>query len=507
MSKKNRSTKSRIIRLAVSLAVAVVLATAIIPPVTKAFSSPNSSVWYTPYTTTTAKSSTSSTSAVAAGTGSLAGLNVYQDNNSGLAFTGTWRSTKSTKFSGGSAKYAYKAGTALTVTFQGTSLSWVGLTSNACGQALVTVDGGAVQVVDLYSASSIYQQVVYTTGVLTAGTHTLRIESSGKKNAASRNTQVYVDAIGVAGTLGAGSTTVTTVPATTTTTAPATTVTTVPQTTTTTVPRTTTTTAAPTTPVTTVTNYDLQAAINAATSGSTINLPAGTYKGPFSISGKANLTITGSVGAIVTATNADVLTIVNSSNITLDGFTLVGDYDMLGEKCVAINGLTGGTFRNLTIRDAGNSGIYSSGVFSNILITGLNITHCGDFGVSFQGGANGVTIENCTMSGFASAMYPGHGVYARGSNNVMVRNVEVSNVAHLSANGDGGIQIAECTNATVMDCYTHDNARYGFIVDGGVATFIRCRGTNNAATDFYECGCTQSSSYTECTGTFSKYPN
>ncbi len=250
-------------------------------------------------------------------------------------------------------------------------------------------------------------------------------------------------------------------------------------------------------------SYNLQAAIDAAASGATITIPNGTYAGPFRIAGKSNLTLVGTAQAVLTVRGDDLLTISDSAGIVLQGFTMVGDYSLLGGKVVMVSGLRGGAFRDLTIRDAGNSGLYSNGVFTNIVISGCNITHCGDFGVSFNAGGDDVLIEKCVFSDFASLQYPGHGVYARSSNNVIVRDCQASGVKTLSGYGDGGFQIAQCTNAQVIDCVSTGNQRYGFIVDGGVATFIRCRGQNNGVTDYYECGATTRSLYVDCVGSFS----
>ncbi len=46
-----------------------------------------------------------------------------------------------------------------------------------------------------------YKQGVYSTGPLSAGTHTLKIECSGVKNAAALYTYVNIDAVDVVGTL------------------------------------------------------------------------------------------------------------------------------------------------------------------------------------------------------------------------------------------------------------------------------------------------------------------
>jgi hypothetical protein len=487
----------------------------------------------------------------------LTGAACYQETNRNLVFDGSWRTARSLARSGGSATFARSAGASATLTFNGTGLTWIATTGPYCGKAQISLDGGTAVVVDLFSSRARNQRAVYSTGTLPSGTHTLQIAWTGQKNLLSKGNSVEIDALYVKGSLTktlstSGSrarstmttklrpttttavttlattapttipdpttTTVsvtTTTPApvtTTTTTAPVTTTTTV-RPTTTTVVRATTTTSAPTTTSTTTAPkapaqpFNLQTAIDAAASGATITIPDGTYAGPFRIAGKSNLTLVGTAQAVLTVRGNDLLTISDSAGIVLQGFTMVGDYSLLGGKVVMVSGLRKGTFRDLTIRDAGNSGIYSNGVFTDITISGCKITHCGDFGVSFNAGGDNVLIENCLFSDFASLQYPGHGVYARSSNNVIVRNCEVSGVKTLSGYGDGGFQIAQCTNAQVIDCVSSGNQRYGFIVDGGVATFIRCRGQSNGVTDYYECGTTTRSIYTDCVGNFSKYPN
>jgi hypothetical protein len=476
----------------------------------------------------------------------LQGATRYQETNASLAYTGYWQRSKGAANSGGALRYAVRAGASATVSFNGTSLTWVASTGPRNGKARVSLDGRAFVVVDQYSSKTRGQRAVYSTGTLASGPHTVRIEWTGQKNFLAKGNSVSIDAVYVKGSLTRASTartakvrpvttttvrlpTTTTAPATTTTTAPApttttapaaTTTTTAPATTTTTAPATTTTTTAPaatttTAPATTTTTvpplsgapFDLQAAIDAAGPGAIITIPAGTHTGPFRIAGKSGLTLQGPTEAILTVKGVDLLEIIDSSNIVLDGFTLVGDYSVLGQKCVKVSGLTGGAFRNLTIRDAGNTGIYSMGVFSGITISGCKITHCGDFGIHFQAGGDGVLIENCILSDFASVMYPGHGIYAKTSKNIVIRNCETSNVRHLTNNGDGGIQISYCTNTQVIDCYSYGNEKYGFIAEQCVATFIRCLGQNNGVSAFYECGAPGPSTYTDCTGSFSRYPS
>jgi hypothetical protein len=125
----------------------------------------------------------------------------YEQTDSRLAYTGTWSTASSSSYSGGSHRYANSSGASVTVTFSGTSLRWLAKTSPVYGKAKVTVDGGAPVTVDLYSASTLYQQKVWETGNLASGTHTVRIEWTGTKNSAATDTNVSVDAFEVAGTL------------------------------------------------------------------------------------------------------------------------------------------------------------------------------------------------------------------------------------------------------------------------------------------------------------------
>jgi hypothetical protein len=256
----------------------------------------------------------------------------FEETDARLAYSGSWTSASYKAASQGKEKYAWRSGNYATITFTGTSFTWISAKGPYCGIGRVTVDGGSPVLVDFYSASNLYQQAVYSTGTLSSATHTVKIEWTGKKNSKARGTLVYLDAVDVAGTLTSPTTattvaaattsttaaTTSTTLATTTTSAPATTTTTAATTTTTTVAPTTTTstTAAPTTtttaaPATTSTtvapttsttvpapvNYNvmsygakgdgatddanaIQAAVNAAHSagGGTVYLPAGTYR-------------------------------------------------------------------------------------------------------------------------------------------------------------------------------------------------------------------------------------
>ena len=95
------------------------------------------------------------------------------------------------------AKVTEKAGASVTFKFRGTSVSWSGYSGPDAGIALVSVDGGAPREVDTYSSEIKVQQVVFTSAELADTPHTLTIQATGRKNAASSATKIFVDAFDV----------------------------------------------------------------------------------------------------------------------------------------------------------------------------------------------------------------------------------------------------------------------------------------------------------------------
>ena len=125
-------------------------------------------------------------------TADASGAGTYENTNSHVVYSGTWATATSGSDSGGSV--ATLAGTGYAqVAFRETSISWVARKANYLGIANVYLDDGLVSRVDLYSAANQFKQVVYTSPTLSYGTHTLRIERSGDKNAASSGRTVDVD--------------------------------------------------------------------------------------------------------------------------------------------------------------------------------------------------------------------------------------------------------------------------------------------------------------------------
>jgi len=81
--------------------------------------------------------------------------------------------------------------------FTGTAVSWIGFRGPQAGIARVSLDGVFVAQVDTFSTTEEVQAVVFTATGLADASHTLTIEVTGLKNAASTNDFIVVDAFDV----------------------------------------------------------------------------------------------------------------------------------------------------------------------------------------------------------------------------------------------------------------------------------------------------------------------
>jgi peptidoglycan/xylan/chitin deacetylase (PgdA/CDA1 family) len=196
-------------------------------------------------TTTTTVPTTTTTAPTTTTTAPTSDVTVDELVTSGtnrFSYTGTWVDCGGCNAGAyqNSFRYAPSAGGALTFTFTGSQAVLSGYKEPQGGIASVSVDGGANSDVNYYSSAQTLT-TVYSTPILTNGSHVLTLSFTGRTTGSSPTINIdraVVSAIGVPTTTTTVPTTTTTVP-TTTTTVPTTT-TTVP-TTTTTVPTTTTT--------------------------------------------------------------------------------------------------------------------------------------------------------------------------------------------------------------------------------------------------------------------------
>ncbi len=120
----------------------------------------------------------------------------YEETNTNIKFTGNWLKDTNSKHSSGSALYSTTAGNSVEFTFIGTGFKWAQPVNFARGIAKVTIDGTSYSV-DTYSASEVFQKIVYSKTDLPYGAHTVKIEVTSSKNPSSINIVQALDYIEV----------------------------------------------------------------------------------------------------------------------------------------------------------------------------------------------------------------------------------------------------------------------------------------------------------------------
>jgi O-glycosyl hydrolase/riboflavin biosynthesis pyrimidine reductase len=91
--------------------------------------------------------------------------------------------------------YSKTTDDSVTVAFNGTQIAFYAAKSSDSGRAAISVDGGAETIVDLYAAVRQGDQLVYTSPLLSSGSHTLTVRVAGTKNASSTNFNVSPDRV------------------------------------------------------------------------------------------------------------------------------------------------------------------------------------------------------------------------------------------------------------------------------------------------------------------------
>ncbi len=123
-----------------------------------------------------------------------------EDGNTAIAYAGAWNlGNGSRPWSGGTAAVGFALGQSADVTFNGTGITWIGFQGSWAGIANVYVDGVFAAAIDGYAPAEAVQVPVFTVGGLALGPHTLTIEVTRTKNAASTDFVVIVDAFDIIG--------------------------------------------------------------------------------------------------------------------------------------------------------------------------------------------------------------------------------------------------------------------------------------------------------------------
>ncbi len=123
---------------------------------------------------------------------------LFEQTDARLIYSGTWASNSASGASNGSYKSTSSAAASLVVVFSGVQLDWMATTGPGMGLVDVSVDGGPATTVDLSGAATLYQQLVWSTGVLANGTHLVEFSLNESSPAGAL---LPVDAFAIQGTL------------------------------------------------------------------------------------------------------------------------------------------------------------------------------------------------------------------------------------------------------------------------------------------------------------------
>lgn len=111
-----------------------------------------------------------------------------------FAYTGTWVNCSGCNppsYNNGF-RYSYTTGNTATLTFNGSQVKLYGVKEPVGGIATISIDGGATVDVDYYSSTQSLQNI-YTSPILSNGSHTLVLTVSGRKNIASSSPTINID--------------------------------------------------------------------------------------------------------------------------------------------------------------------------------------------------------------------------------------------------------------------------------------------------------------------------
>jgi hypothetical protein len=127
-------------------------------------------------------------------TSAVMNTQVIEQNDSAVVYSGTWAKVKSTPSINGSFSKSQESGATATVSFTGSTITWVAPRGAARGVAQVYINGHHLGAIDLYAATSVGPETVFSySGLNPTDTHELRIEVTGTGNISAVGTSVIVD--------------------------------------------------------------------------------------------------------------------------------------------------------------------------------------------------------------------------------------------------------------------------------------------------------------------------
>jgi hypothetical protein len=118
-----------------------------------------------------------------------------EETDPSVSYTVGWtQGDASRTWSGGTAAVSTAPGAQATITFTGTSVSWIGGRTPQTGIARVFLDGSLLAEVDTYSKTEEIRVPMFAATGLANASHTFAIEATGRQNAAATSALVIVDA-------------------------------------------------------------------------------------------------------------------------------------------------------------------------------------------------------------------------------------------------------------------------------------------------------------------------
>jgi len=122
-----------------------------------------------------------------------------EQNSPASIYAGSWFLNKYAMHSGGSAALSVDPGSSVSISFDGTGISWIAYRDEWSGIARVILDGTEETLIDTFASPAEAKAAAFTVGNLQSGIHTLTIEVTGTRNPDSGGSWIWIDAFDVAG--------------------------------------------------------------------------------------------------------------------------------------------------------------------------------------------------------------------------------------------------------------------------------------------------------------------
>ena len=123
---------------------------------------------------------------------------MVENYGSGISYTGTgWSMVGLSGATANNYSRSNYAGAKATYAFSGEKVEFISMKHPYFGKATVSIDGEVEATIDLYAPSIEKQALVYTSGLLSSGPHTITVEVLHQKNDLARDYYVAIDAFKV----------------------------------------------------------------------------------------------------------------------------------------------------------------------------------------------------------------------------------------------------------------------------------------------------------------------